>query len=317
MKFRNMLLKYYNEAGEGGEGLGQGGTTTTTTEPPASTTEPPASTDWRSSLPDDLKASESLKSVKDIASLAKQFVDQQSYLGNAIRVPSEHASEADKKAFYDKLVKHAPDLIPRPNRDDPESMNAIFAALGRPDDKTLYEAPEVAAELKEFVPDERIDAFRDIAHKYGLTKDQFKGVMADVLSADAQIIQNQQEALNASRAALHKEWGAVFDERSAQALKLAESTGAPAAFVDAIKSGAVNGEALKWLHGLSARMGDKLNITKDENSSGKMTPSEAQSRIDEIMRNRKHPYWDSHHPDHKRAMDTIVELGRLASAGNN
>lgn len=312
MKIHNMLLKYYNEAGaDGADGGGQ---------PPAyngATVEPPANTDWRASLPDDLKSSESLKSVKDIASLAKQFVDQQSYLGNAIRVPSEHASEADKKAFYDKLVKHAPDLIPRPNRDDPESMNAVLAALGRPDDKTLYEAPEVAPELKEFVPDERIEAFRDIAHKYGLTKDQFKGVMADVLSADAQIVQNQKYALNESRAALHKEWGAVFDERSAQALKLAESTGAPAAFVEAIKTGAVNGEALKWLHSLSARMGDKLNIVTDESNSGKMTPSEAQSRISEIMNNRKHPYWDSHHPEHKRAMDTVIELGRLADAGNN
>lgn len=314
MKIRNMLLKYYNEAGaDGAGGGGQGGGETAT----ETTTTTETATDWRASLPDDLKASESLKSVKDIASLAKQFVDQQSYLGNAIRVPSEHASEADKKAFYDKLVKHAPDLIPRPNRDDPESMNAVLAALGRPDDKSLYEAPEVAPELKNFVPDERIEAFRDIAHRYGLTKDQFKGVMADVLAADAQIIQGQQTALNESRAALHKEWGAVFEERTAQALKLAESTGAPAAFVDAIKTGAVNGEALKWLHSLSSRMGDKLNIVNDENNSGKMTPGEAQSRISEIMGNRKHPYWDSHHPDHKRALDTVVELGRLADAGNS
>ncbi len=315
MKFRNMMLKYYNEAGADGA-EGGGGQPPAGNEPPADN-EPPANTDWRAALPDDLKSSESLKSVKDIASLAKQFVDQQSYLGNAIRVPSEHASEADKKAFYEKLAKHAPDLLPRPNKDDPDSVLAVLSALGRPDDKALYEAPEVAAELKEFVPDERIEAFRDIAHRYGLTKDQFKGVMSDVLAADASIIQSQQDALKQSRAALHKEWGAVFDERTGQALKLAEATGAPAAFVDAIKNGAVNGEALKWLHSLSSRMGDKLNIVNDDNGSGKMTPAEAQSQIDEIMRNRKHAYWDSHHPDHQRAMDNIVKLGKLADAGSN
>lgn len=313
MKFRNMLLKYYNEAGA--DGADAGG------QPPAGADgagaggQPPASADWRAALPDDLKASESLKSVKDIASLAKQFVDQQAYLGNAIRVPSEHASEADKKAFYDKLVKHAPDLIPRPNRDDPESLNAVLAALGRPDDKNLYEAPEIPAEAKAFVPEDRIEAFRDIAHKHGLTKDQFKGVLSEVLAADAVSIQAQQEALNQSRAALHREWGAAFEERTAQALKLAESTGAPAAFVEAIKGGAVNGEALKWLHSMASRMGGNLQIADDQGGSGKMTPGEAQSRIDEIMGNRKHPYWDAGHPDHRRAMDTMVELGRLADAG--
>ncbi len=308
MKFRNMLLKYYNEAGaDGADGGGQAATETTTTET--------TTADWRSSLPEDLKGSESLKSVKDITSLAKQFVDQQAYLGNAIRVPSEHASEADKKAFYDKLIKHAPDLIPRPNRDDPESLNAVLAALGRPDDKTLYEIPEIPAEAKAFVPEDRIEAFRDIAHKHGLTKDQFKGVLSEVLAADTASIQAQQESLNQSRAALHREWGAAFDERTAQALKLAEGTGAPAAFVDAIKNGAVNGEALKWLHGMASRMGGNLNIADDQGGAGKMTPGEAQSRISEIMGNRKHPYWDAGHPDHKRAMETIVELGRLADAG--
>jgi hypothetical protein len=98
-------------------------------------------------------------------------------------------------------------------------------------------------------------------------------------------------------------------------LKLAEGTGAPAAFVDAIRNGAVNGEALKWLHGMASRMGGNLNIADDQGGAGKMTPGEAQSRISEIMGNRKHPYWDAGHPDHKRAMETIVELGRLADAG--
>lgn len=325
MKFRNMMLKYYNEAGadgadgggtsagagEGGEGGEGGGTGAGAGAGEGGTA------DWRSALPDDIRNSDSLKSVKDVPSLAKQFMDLQSHLGNSIRIPSEHASEQDRKAFYEKLTKHVPNLIPRPDPNDAEGMNALYAALGRPDDKANYEVPEVPDQINGALPEERINFLRDVAHKYGLTRDQFKGVVTEVMAADAKVYEQSASSLAESRNALQREWGAAFEERSAAATKMAEITGAPPQLIEAIKSGAVNGDSLKWLYNLSSRMSGTGASAVNDQGSGKMTPAEAQHRIDEIMNNRSHPYWDSHHPDNKRAINTVIELTRFASAGND
>ena len=47
--------------------------------------------DWRASLPEDIRGAKALESVKDVDSLAKQFLDAQSHIGNSIRITSEEA----------------------------------------------------------------------------------------------------------------------------------------------------------------------------------------------------------------------------------
>jgi hypothetical protein len=53
----------------------------------------PVTTDWRANLSDDLRSSKGLESVKDVESLAKQFLDAQSHIGNSIRIPGEDAGQ--------------------------------------------------------------------------------------------------------------------------------------------------------------------------------------------------------------------------------
>lgn len=267
---------------------------------------------WRDGLSDDLKGSSALADVKDIASLAQQFVDQQSYLGNAIRVPSEDASIEDKQKFYDKVQKHAPNLMPRPEAGNEEQMNAVLSALGRPDEATGYENVDVPDGIT--FSEDRMTAFKDMAHKHGLTKDQFNGMLKDVLGMDATAQQSMDEAVVTSRQAIEKEWGAVFKDREAQAIAAAEATGAPEAIIQMAKEGKIGGDTLKWMHSLAVKIGGgEGNFNKDDgNGSGRMTPSEAESQISDIMNNRAHPYWDSHHPENKAAIAKMLKLAAFA-----
>lgn len=267
---------------------------------------------WRDGLSDDLKGSSALADVKDIASLAQQFVEQQSYLGNAIRVPSEDASAEDKQKFYDKVQKHAPNLMPRPEAGNQEQLDAVLSALGRPDEATGYESVEVPEGLS--FSDDRMTAFRDMAHKHGLTKTQFDGMLKDVLGMDAATQQSMDEAVVTSRQAIEKEWGAVFKDREAQAIAAAEATGAPAAIIEMAKEGKIGGDTLKWMHSLAVKIGggEGRAIHDDGNSSGRMTPADAKAQISDIMNNRAHPYWDSHHPENAAAIQKVLKLGALA-----
>lgn len=267
---------------------------------------------WRDSLSPELKGSAALADVKDIASLAQQFVDQSSYVGSAIRVPSEDASVEDKQKFFDKILKHAPNLMPRPEAGNEEQMNALLTAMGRPADTTGYEQVEVPAGLN--FSEERMGQFKDLAHKYGLTKDQFKGVLGDVLALDASSQQASDAAVVTSRQATEQEWGAVFKDREAEAIAAAESTGAPAAIIQMAKEGKIGGDTLKWMYSLATKLGgaEGQAIRDQGQGNGRMAPDEAKAQISDILNNRSHPYWDSHHPDNKSAIDKMLKLAAFA-----
>lgn len=267
---------------------------------------------WRDALPSELQESASLKDVKDIGSLAQQFVDLQSHLGNSIRVPSEHASQEDRAKFYEKLQKHAPDLLPRPDRNDTDAMDAFYASMGRPEEASGYEKPEIPEGVN--VPDERIQAFQEIAHKHGLNAEQFKGVLGEVLAADQAAYQQQMDGHNQAMDGLKQEWGAAFDDRNGRAVKMLEATGAPADIVQMAKDGMVGANTLKWMYDLSTKFGGEgAPAVQDQGASGRMTPAEAEAQISEIMNNRQHPYWDSHHPEHQSAIKKMLELGKFAN----
>lgn len=274
--------------------------------------------DWMSSIQDAvIRDNLNKNGVKDVASLAKQFVDQQAYLGNAIRIPSEHASEEDKKKFYEKVMKHAPNLIPRPDSSDQTAMEAFYASLGRPESPEKYEDPEIADAPEGFaMAPERAKFFKDIAHRNGLTNTQYKKMLGDVLEADKQAYIAQMTSVKESHDALQREWGVAYQERVDATVTMLEQTGAPEDVMNAVKAGMVGGNTIKWLHGLYSRIGAPEGINNanqpGNTGNGRLTPSEAQSQINEILNNRQHPYWINSHPQHADAVKRVLELGKMA-----
>ena len=96
----------------------------------------PDEPNWRDNLSDELKAHKGLADVKDVGSLAQQFLDGQAALGTSIRVPGPEAGEDAWKAFHTKLTDKVPTLIPTPDPDNPEVMGALYKKMGRPDEAT-------------------------------------------------------------------------------------------------------------------------------------------------------------------------------------
>lgn len=308
-KLKNLFRLYMKEVNPDGN-----------TPPPAPTGEPPKGAtppatppaDFISMIPADYRESLEKQGIKDVESLAKNWADQRSYIGNSIRVPSAEAGQEDWNKFYEKLQKQAPNLIPRPDKDKPETIAAVLAALGRPDQPDGYEPPQVPEGVQ--FPEERAAAFKQIAHKHGLTKEQFQGVLGEVLGMDAAAHTEQSQKVEADRAALKAEWGAAYDDRKNQVVKLMELTKAPDGIVEMAKSGAMGADAYKWFHSLSASFkGEGMQVAADTGGSSRLTPGEANERINEIYANRDHPFFIVSHPSHKEALNKMVELMAAAN----
>lgn len=308
MKRYNLRHIYMNEAPADGADSGAGA-------PPADNTPPaPAPVDFLSSLDAEYRESLEKQGIKDVNTLVKNWADQRSYIGNSIRVPSAEAGQEDWDKFYNKLQKQAPNLIPRPDKDKPETIQAVLAALGRPESPDGYEQPQVPEGVD--FGEERAAAFKQIAHKHGLTKEQFQGVLSEVLQMDAATYQQQAQNVEADKAALKAEWGSAYDERKGQVVKLMELTGAPDGIIEMAKNGAMGADVYKWFHSLSGNFkGEGTQVTTDQGGNGALTPAEANERINEIYANRQHPFFNVSHPDHKNALKRMVDLVAAANPG--
>lgn len=292
---RHALMEQQN--GDGGTGGGNN--------------QPPAPTPFDGVAPEYLDKL-TANGIKDVSSLAKQFVDLQAHLGTSIRIPSEHASEEDRAKFIEKLRNHAPNLIPRPDKTDPKAMAEFYRSIGRPEDPTKYPV-EVPEEIKHMVSQERLSQLQKIAFDQGLSADQFKALIDADIGSTKQQWESTKTAAEADKAKLKEKWGEAYSRNLNIVANMTQSTGAPQVLVDLVKSGEVTSDIADWLYQLSNQVSTKEGSTyRDQNGSSVMTPSEAQARIDEIMGNRNHPYWIPSHPDNKRAIQTMIELSGFA-----
>lgn len=250
--------------------------------------------------------------IKDVTGLAKQFVDLQTHLGTSIRIPSEHASDDDRAKFIEKIQRHAPNLIPRPDKADPKVMSEFYRSLGRPEDPTKYPV-EVPDEIKHLVSQDHLASIQKIAFDNGLSAEQFKAMIDSDIAATKAQWETTKTAAEQDKSKLKQQWGEAYERNTKIVADLAQTTGAPEAIVEMAKSGELSSDVATWLYQLSAQISTKEGTTfRDSGGSNVMTPSEAQARIDEIMHNRSHPYWVASHPDHKRAIETIVQLSGYA-----
>ena len=265
--------------------------------------EPNGGTDWRESLPEDIRGNAALANVKDVGDLANQFVNAQSFLGSSIRIPSENASDEDRQKFYDKVLNHAPNLMPKPNKDDPAAVAAVYAALGRPADPDSYalEGAELSPEMKK------------AAHDAGLTPDQFAQVYKQFVLPSLNANAAHLAEVKQGRDALAQEWGYAFQTKEQTAQALLEKTGAPSQLIEAAKKGQLNADTLRWVDQLATSIGrEGLDLVNHGQGGGRMTPAEAKAQISEIMNNRSHAYWNASDPMHEQAKKDIVDLHRIA-----
>lgn len=272
---------------------------------------------WRDELSDDMKGNEALANFEDIPALAQGFIDAKSYQGASIKIPGEDAGDDARKEFTDKMLEKVPTLMYKPNFDDAEQSKDFYRSMGMPDGAEKYEMPEIKVPDDVELKSEKLEAFRGIAHKHGLTAKQFKGVMADVIAGDITAAQEGNEVTAANMTAIKEKFGAAFSDNMGKIDVLLSKTGAPKELIEATKKGMVNVETVNWLYQMGKQMGGEgfdFKDNKDDLQEGRitMTPDEAQVAINEINANRDHAYWKGTGDDKKRATDRMVQLMKFA-----
>lgn len=269
---------------------------------------PEGNENWRDNLPTELKDHSSLKDVKDVAGLAKQFVDTLSAQGQMIRVPGPDAGAEALASFHTKLTDKVPGLIPMPDMDNAEQMGALFTRMGRPESAEGYEHPEG-------VDATQMADFAALSHTLGLTKGQYSKMVGALAEHTAKQAEAASEQHATALRALKQEWGIVYEDNLTLVNSVMKGTGAPDSMMEMAANGKLDPATTKWLYEIGKQLGTEgINFNKDE-SSTRLAPAEALARANEIMSDRTGPYWDSSHPDNRATIQKVVDLRKAAAVG--
>ena len=222
-------------------------------------------------LPEEIRDHPSLQSINDVGNLGLSYVNAQRLIG------------ADK--------------IPLPKNPTEDDLSNIYSKLGRPDEPSGYAIQADGQILTEG----DVNTYTDIAHKLGLSKTQANGILdyyrssiqqtTEAMSKDAQQ-QKQQIEQN-----LKAEWGADFDAKVSQANRAVADIAGQDLLDMVLQDGTKVGNHPAFIKAFASFADFKNSVTKEdtisENSVNyRMSPADAQSKIDSIMNDKSHPYWD-------------------------
>lgn len=236
---------------------------------------------WKEALPEDIRQDPSLGAIKDIQNLAKSYVNAQKMVGKEkIVIPDQHATAEDWKG--------------------------VFKKLGLPESVDKYNVKADGFQ-KEF-----IDEFKQAAYGMNLMPKQaedllgfYKGFSEKSLTAQAEAQKAQSlEEING----LKKEWGNAFDKNLLIAKGALEQFADPETKQYIETSGLGNDVRLiKLLASIGNKMGDDQFVGEAKKQMG-TTPAEAQKRVNDVLGDKNHPYWNKSHPSHKDAVNEVFKL---------
>lgn len=160
---------------------------------------PADASDWRDSLPDDLKGADSLKDIPDVGTLAKNYVNTKALVGaNTVKLPSRTAEPAEWDKFYN--------------------------SIGRPESADKYELPTENLPEGFAASEDEQKAFMDFAHKSGMSNLQAANAYRNYaewrMQATGQMGEKAQQIDGQNLAAVEKEYGPALDERIALSKRL-------------------------------------------------------------------------------------------------
>lgn len=258
-----------------------------TTPPASGNTIPPASSapkSWRDDLPEDIRGEGSLKHITDVQTLAKSYINAQKMVGaDKIPVPGKHATEQDWQQVYRKL--------------------------GLPEKVEDYTLPEIKDGDKTV-----IEGFKKVAFENGILPKQAEKLLGFYQDLNKQALTANEAAKSAKMTegveALKKEWGNGFDKEVNAAKKALETFGDPDAIKYIRENGLGNDPVLvKIFNKIGKTLGE--DTIKGDNGSRPgwgMTPAEADAKINSILSNAGHPYYNESHPNHAAAVKEVTEL---------
>ena len=277
---------------------------------------PPAAAngEWRASLPEAVQQWEEAGTAQSADQFWEGMTNMRGRMGQSVRVPSGEAGPEDWAAFSSKMTELAPGRFTViPDRDSPEQMAAYHKSVGVPEKAEDYlnvDNPE-GVELNH----NEIGAFKAIAHKWGLTPDQFKGVVLDFNASSRAQQAEAAKPMTAATDALKGEWGAAYDQRNAAVVSMLTHFKFPPQVIEAFTNSQADAASIKSLYSIAEALGGEGGqLLTDAPGGGPgvaMTPAEAEARIAEIQRSPDYTSTDV--LVRKAAVERMVALQKFAS----
>ena len=188
-------------------------------------------------------------------------------------------------------------------------MDEFYNSMGRPEEASGYnytppEDREVPSDFAEFA---------GVAHKHGLTQEQFRGVLGDLLEGQWAASDQYNLDMEEDRKELMKEWGAAHDQNMTKVKNFLHLMDAPEAIVDMFANETMDSEEIKWLYQIATSTKSEPELAKQQTTQTDLvSPSEAMEKISEMMNNPEHPYWNSSDPGHQAAIQKMLKLQAMA-----
>ena len=237
-----------------------GAAATTTTAAAATTGQAPVSTDWTSSLNDDMKGYVQSKGFKDPVAVLESYRNFEKTIG----APAEH------------LIKLPQDM------NSPEGR-AVWEKLGAPKDAKEYKI-EIPAEHG---GEEVANFIRETAHKNGWNHKQVENLVTGWNERNGKALEAskaaQETEIKAAQSNLEKEWGAALEQNTNIADAAAIKLGLGEKEIMALGSALGRDKALMLLHNLGKATGEANFVTGKQGGGEVLPPAYAQQRIKDLL----------------------------------
>lgn len=198
-----------------------------------------------------------------------------------------------------------------PNDADPNDVERFYKQLGRPDTADKYETPEIEVDeqFKQFISDEKFEAFKNIAHKYGLTQKQFEGLSQEYTGLQLEEIKNvvheENKRLEESTKELMNEWLVDYDANTKQSEMALKS------FTKGISEEKLEilmrDPDIKRLGFNIAKSVSEDTFRKGDGGKSLETTQSLQSFIDSQVKDLQSSYYNQMAPDHKAARAKVKD----------
>lgn len=247
-----------------------------------------AASDWKASLPEELRDNPSIKAFSDVQGLVKSYVNAQKMIGaDKLVLPGKHASEDDWKAVYTKLGL-------------PESVDKYELAFK---DEKVFD--------KDFS-----GKFKEVSFKAGILPKQAQAMADWLVSENAKAGEAMQaeriKAIDAQLEGLKTEWGTAYNQNLKQAQIVVSKFGDENLnkYLDETGLGS-DANLIKFLAKIGSSFKEDIVIATGEQTHA-MTPAEAKAKANSLMADMKGPYYDKNHINHKAAVKEVQDLFNMA-----
>lgn len=239
---------------------------------------PSEDSDFRASLPEDLREHSALQPIQDVENLAKAYVNASTMIGkDKMVLPGEHASADDWAAVYDRL--------------------------GRPEDAGSYNI-----DAGESADDGMLNWFQSTAHDIGLNNAQAQQLVTAYNDMASSQTENSEQTMVAAQeqtqVVLQKEFGAKFEDNINNAGALLNEFGSEDLSEMLLADGSRLGDHpdfIKTLVNVSDFIQERVSedeLVGMDKTPGLMSPEDARTKLMEIER-PDGPLWDRAHPQHE------------------